>query len=139
MNTNPSAAPVAPDAPAGRLRQRRGVSLVELLVAMTLLVVGLLAIVGVSGTVARSLTESRGDNLAAVIAGSRFEKIAGTACLSLTQGTVTEVATRRITERYIVTDGGNNTLIVIDSVSWQTRRGTRRQVFTTLLPCRPGA
>ena len=118
---------------------RRGVTLVELLVAMTILTVGLLAIVGVSGGVARSLGESRSDNLAAIAAESRFEKLAGTACSSLTLNTPTTATTRNVTEKFFVTDAGNNTRSVIDSVSWTTRRGTRRLVFTTLLPCRPGA
>lgn len=122
-----------------RPRARRGVTLVELLVAMTLLVVGLLAIVGVSASVTRSLGESRSDNTAATVAQSRFEALAGTACTSLTLGTTIEVTTRGVTERYRVVDGGNNTRQIIDSVSWNTRKGTRRQAFSTLLPCRPGA
>ena len=121
------------------LRARRGVSLVELLVAMTLLVIGLLAIVGVSASITRSLGESRGDNTAAVVAQSRFEQLAGTACTSLTLGTTVQETTRGVTERYRVVDGGNNTRQIIDSVSWNTRKGTRRQAFSTLLPCRPGA
>jgi Tfp pilus assembly protein PilV len=120
-------------------RARRGVSLVELLVAMTLLTMGLLAIVGVSASVTRSLGESRSDNTAALVAQSRFEQLAGTACTSLTLGTTFQVTTRGVTERYVVNDGGNNTRQIIDSVSWTTRKGTRRQAFSTLLPCRPGA
>ena len=118
---------------------RAGVTLVELLVAMTILTVGLLAIVGVSGSVARSLGESRSDNLAAIAAESRFEQVAGTSCTSLTLNTVTAASSRNVTERWVVVDAGNNTRQVIDSVSWTTRRGTRRLVFQTLLPCRPGA
>jgi prepilin-type N-terminal cleavage/methylation domain-containing protein len=120
-------------------RARRGVSLVELLVAMTLLTIGLLAIVGVSGSVTRSLGESRTDNSAALVAQSRFEQLAGTACTSLTLNTTVQVTTRGVTERYRVVDGGNNTRQIIDSVTWTTRKGTRRQAFSTLLPCRPGA
>jgi prepilin-type N-terminal cleavage/methylation domain-containing protein len=120
-------------------RARRGVSLVELLVAMTLITIGLLAIVGVSGTVSRSLGESRTDNTAALTAQSRFEQLAGTACTSFTLNTPTEVTIRGVTERYRITDAGNNTRAIVDSVSWKTREGTRRQAFTTLLPCRPGA
>jgi len=115
------------------------VTLVELIVAMTILTVGLLAIVGVSASVARSLGESRSDNLAAVAAESRFEKVAGTQCSSLTLNTVASATNRNVTERWVVVDGGNNTRQVIDTVSWTTRRGTRRNVFQTLLPCRPGA
>jgi hypothetical protein len=54
-------------------------------------------------------------------------------------GTLTTVTSRGVTEKYIVTDGGNNTLLVRDTVSWVTRRGTRKVAFETLLPCRPNA
>lgn len=120
-------------------RARRGVTLVELLVAMTILTVGLLAIVGVSASVARSLGESRSDNLAAIAAESRFEQVAGMACTGLSLGTVSSASNRNVVERYVVIDDLNNTRMVIDSVSWTTRRGTRRLVFKTILPCRPGA
>src|SRR5438105_3819995 len=120
-------------------RARRGVTLVELIVALTILSVGLLGIVGVSGGIARSLGEARSDGLAAITAQARFEQLAGTQCSTLTLNTVTEVTTRNVTERYRITDAGNNTRSIIDSVSWTTRRGTRRQAFSSLLPCRPGA
>jgi len=120
-------------------RPRKGVTLIELIVAMTILSIGLLAIVGVSASVSRSLGESRSDNLAAIYSTSRFEKLAGTACTSMTLDTWTTITDRNVTEKYRVTDGGNNTRMVTDSVSWTTRKGTRRQAFTTLLPCRPGA
>jgi prepilin-type N-terminal cleavage/methylation domain-containing protein len=118
---------------------RSGVTLVELIVAMTILSVGLLAIVGTSGAIARGLGEARGDNMAAIVAQSRFEEIAGTSCTGMTLGQSKTVQTRGVTEKYVITDGGNNTLLVIDTVSWQTRRGTRKQAFQTLLPCRPNA
>ena len=118
---------------------RRGVTLIELLVAMTILSVGLMAIAGVSGSITRSLGESRSETLAATAAMARFERVAGTQCSSLTLNSVTSVSSRNITEKYIVTDAGNNTRQIIDSVSWKTRRGTRVAAFTTLLPCRPGA
>lgn len=121
------------------MRVRRGVTLVELLVAMTILTVGLMAIVGVSASVARSLGESRSDNLAAIAAESRFEKVAGQACSGLTLNTASTATNRNVTEKWLVQDGGNNTRLVIDSVSWTTRRGTRKLAFQTLLPCRPGA
>ena len=124
---------------SSRARPRRGVTLIELLIAMSILTVGLLAVAGVSGSIARSLGESRNETLAATAAMARLELIAGTQCSSLTLGSVTQVAVRGITERYIVTDNGNNTRLVIDSVSWITRRGTRRAAFTTIFPCRVGA
>ena len=121
------------------MKPRRGVTLIELLVAMSILSIGLMAIAGVSGSITRSLGESRNETLAATAAAARFERVAGTQCSAVTLNTVTAVANRNITERYVVTDNGNNTRKVIDSVSWTTRRGTRVAAFTTLLPCRSGA
>jgi Tfp pilus assembly protein FimT len=121
------------------LRARRGVTLVELIVASTILMMGLLSIVGVSASIARSLGEARIDGLAALAAQSRFEELAGQACATFTLGAVSEATSRGITERYVVTDGGNNTRLLTDSVSWITRRNTRRAVFQNLIPCRPGA
>lgn len=120
-------------------RSRRGVSLVELLVAMSILSVGLLAVAGVSGSISRSLGESRNETLAATAAMARFEKLAGTDCASLTLDQTTVETIRGITERYRVTNNGNNTRMLIDTVSWTTRRGTRTAAFTTLIPCRTGA
>jgi prepilin-type N-terminal cleavage/methylation domain-containing protein len=120
-------------------RARRGVTLVELLVAMTILTIGMLSIVGISGAVARGLGEARGQTLAATAAQSRFERIAATTCDSVALNTWTTASTRGVTEKYTVTATSNNTREITDSVIWQTRRTTRRQVFKSLLPCRPGA
>jgi hypothetical protein len=106
---------------------------------MTILTVGLLAIVGASAGASRSLGESRSDNLAAVYAQSRFEELAGTACTSLTLNTWTTATNRNVSEKYRVIDAGNSTRSVTDTVTWSTRNGTRSQAFTSLLPCRPGA
>ena len=118
---------------------RRGVTLIELLVAMSIMSVGLMAIAGVSGSITRSLGESRNETLAATAAMARFELVAGTQCTALSLGSVVEVNARNIKERYVITDAGNNTRRVIDTVTWTTRRGTRLAAFTTLFPCRPGA
>lgn len=121
-------------------RPRRGMTLVELIIAMSLLTIGLLGIVGVSAGIGRSLGESRSDNLAAVRAQSRFEAVAGMQCNSLAiVGQGGTESSRNITEVWKISDGGNNTLLVTDTVTWITRKGTRKQAFKTLLPCRNGA
>lgn len=118
---------------------RRGVTLIELIVAVTILMLGLLSIVGVSASISRSLGQARQETLAANAAQSRFEQLAGTACTSFSLGTVVQESNRNITERYSVTDAGNNTRLLSDTVTWVTNRGTRRVSFQTLIPCRPGA
>lgn len=120
-------------------RARRGVTLIELIVASTILMLGLLSIVGISASISRSLGQARQESLAATAAQSRFEQLAGTACASFSLGNITEITSRNITERYVVTDAGNNTRLLSDTVTWITGRLTRRQAFQTLIPCRPGA
>lgn len=136
------------------MKNRQGVTLVELIVAVTILMFGMLTIVGISSTTARSLGESRSDGLAAVAAQSRFEWLASLGCTfsdagiatglsGMTTGSVYETTQRGITERYkvelISSAIGNNTIMMYDTVSWQTRRSTRRQGFQSIIPCRRGA
>lgn len=120
-------------------RARRGVTLIELIVAVTILMLGLLSIVGISASITRSLGQARQESLAAMAAQSRFELLAGTACASLNVGTVQQVSSRNITERYVVVDAGNNTRMLHDTVTWKTNRVNRKIAFKTLIPCRPGA
>jgi hypothetical protein len=136
------------------MKNRKGVTLVELIVAVTIIMFGMLTIVGISSTTARSLGESRSDGLAAIAAQSRFEYLASLGCTfseagiatglsGMTTSSVYETTTRGITERYkielISSAIGNNTLMIYDTVSWQTRRSTRRQGFQSIIPCRQGA
>ena len=120
-------------------RPRRGVTLVELIVAVTILMLGLLSIVGISASISRSLGQARMESLAANAAQSRFELLAGTACTSMTLNTVTQASRRNLTERYVVTDGGNNTRMLRDTVTWLAGKTTRVVAFQSLIPCRPGA
>ena len=136
------------------MKNRKGVTLVELIVAVTIIMFGMLTIVGISSTTARSLGESRSDGLAAMSAQSRFEWLASLGCTfdagglatglsGLTTGSTYEETNRGITERYkielISSAIGNNTIMIYDTVSWQTRRSTRRQGFQSIIPCRRGA
>jgi prepilin-type N-terminal cleavage/methylation domain-containing protein len=118
------------------MKNRKGVTLVELLVATVIISIGLLAVVGTSGAIARSLGQAREDNLGAVYAESRVETIAGTSCAGLTLNTWTSVTTRGVSEKYEVTDNGNFTRLLVDSLSWKTNRSTRRLTYKTILPCR---
>jgi Tfp pilus assembly protein PilV len=120
-------------------RPRRGVTLIELIVAVTILIVGLLSIVGISASITRSLGQARQESLAAMAAQSRFERLAGTACADLAVGTVQQASSRNVTERYVVIDAGNNTRELHDTITWKTYRSQRKVAFKTLIPCRPGA
>lgn len=119
-----------------RLNNRRGVTLVELIVATVIISIGLLAVVGTSAAIARSMGQAREDNLAAVYAESRVERVAGTGCTSMTLGTWTTATTRGVRENYSVSNNGNNTLMLVDTLTWATNRSTRKLVYKTILPCR---
>ena len=118
---------------------RRGFTVVEMLVAITVATVGLLALIACSNYLLRALDGASRDTLAAVTAQSGLEELAGSACASLPLNTVTVTTSRGITRRTRIVDNGNDTRLVVDSLSWTTRVGTRRTVVRSILPCRPGA
>ena len=121
------------------LPPRRGVTLVELIVAMTILTVGLLGFVASSGYLTRGLSGANSDTVAGVIGQSGLEELAGTACLTVPLNTTQQTVTRGITRRSRVTDNGNNTLLVLDSLTWNARGRARVSTFQSIIPCRPGA
>ena len=121
---------------AGR---RSGFTLIELVVAITVLTVGILGFVACSGFLTRALSSASSDTVAAVYGQSSIEELAGTACATLPLNVVTETRSRGITRRSRITDNGNNTRAVLDSLSWRTRGVQRRATLRTILPCRPGA
>ena len=118
---------------------RRGVTIVELIVAITVLTIGVLGFVACAGFLTRGLSGASSDTVAALFGQSSIEELAGTACLTIPLDQVRETRSRGITRRSRVTNNGNNTLAVLDSLSW-SNRGTRRlATLRTILPCRPGA
>jgi len=121
------------------LPSRRGITLVELIVAMTILTVGLLGFVASSGYLTRGLSGANSDTVAGVIAQSGLEELAGTACLSLPLNQTQQTVTRGITRRSRVMNNGNNTFRVVDTLSWNARGRSRVATFESIIPCRPGA
>ena len=118
---------------------RGGFTIVEMLIAITIATVGLLALIACSNYLLRSLDGASRDTVAAVAAQSGLEQLAGSACASLPLNTVTVTTANGITRRTRIVDNGNDTRAVLDSLSWKTRIGTRRTVVASILPCRPGA
>ena len=65
-------------------RSQQGFTLVELLVAVVIFSVGLLALASSSAVMMRTLGESQSKTVAAAVAESRFERIRSTACANRT-------------------------------------------------------
>ncbi len=118
---------------------RRGVTLIELMVSLTILTVGVLAFVACAGYLTRGLSNASSDTVAAVYGQSKIEELASTACLTIPLNQVTVTTSRGITRRSRVTNNGNNTLAVLDSLAWRNRGRSRTATLQTILPCRPGA
>ena len=119
--------------------RRGGFTLIELIVAITVLTVGILGFVACAGFLTRGLGGASSDTIAAVYGQSSIEELAGTACLTLPLNVVTVTQSRGITRRSRITNNGNNTLAILDSLAWTTRGKTRVATLQTILPCRPGA
>jgi prepilin-type N-terminal cleavage/methylation domain-containing protein len=127
--------------PIGRRRSprrgpgaRAGFTLVELVVAMMLFTVGLLALASGAGGVVRLMDMSNRQTLAATMAKSRFETLRSTSCATLASGSST---TRGMTETWTVSPYANQGFTARVTVSYKQRRGTTRQVVLgTVISCR---
>jgi len=114
-------------------RARGGFTLVELMVAVLLLGVGLAGLIATSGAISRMMGGSIRESTASTIAASRFEKLRGSACASIVNGTAT---TYGITESWKVTKVGRN-YVITDSLSYVpiSRRNTVKQAYRSSVTC----
>ena len=122
--------------PAPRARDRRGFTLVELIVAIMILVVGLLALAGTSALITRQMGTGARTTVAATVAQARLDFFASMDCTQLAIGGATTTGTssgRGVTERWVVTDG-NDVKYVTDTV--RIAGQTRPLVYHSVIPCR---
>ncbi|MGQ0537595.1 MAG: type IV pilus modification PilV family protein [Gemmatimonadaceae bacterium] len=114
---------------------RSGFTLVELMVAVTILSFGLLAMAGMSVTVTKQFRGGSGQSLAALVAQSRIDSLSSLSCEKLpATGSISGTATTRgITERWSVRDG-NDVKLIVDSVRTPYRKNVL--VYTSIIPCR---
>lgn len=114
---------------------RAGLTLVEILIAMTLLTVGLLGMAKVAVGVSRNLGGGVNQSTAAAMAQSRFDSLSSVACANLGAGgaTVGTSSYRGIAEHWRVTKG-NDVRVITDSI-WLRGRATAI-VYSSVIPCR---
>lgn len=114
---------------------RRGFTLIEVIAAIMLLSIGLLAIAGLGVVAAKTTRRGSTQTLAAAIAQSRFDSLSSLPCASLaaagaTSGTST---TRGVVERWRVVDGWNVKRLT-DSLTVPGRANPL--VYQSVIPCR---
>jgi prepilin-type N-terminal cleavage/methylation domain-containing protein len=115
-----------------RGRNRRGFTLVELVVAIMVISIGIIGLASTAGAVTRQMGGGRRMVIAASIARARFEKMAAQNCATVASGSA---STRGIAESWTATQG-TLSVVVQNTVTYTTTRGNRSQTFTTRIPCR---
>ena len=113
-------------------RSERGFTLAELMVAVVIFSIGLLAMAGTAGVIVTTLTSTQSRTIAAGVAESRFERIRTTACASRASGSAT---TRGIAETWTLSHLPRAEDDVTVSVTFLSNHRTRSETFQSILPC----
>jgi prepilin-type N-terminal cleavage/methylation domain-containing protein len=121
-------------------RSCSGFTLLEVLVALTLLGAGVLGLSASATLVSRMIGDGSRLTLAATVATARLEQLRALPCTSATSGSAT---TRGIDERWSVTPIGGSEVRALEvelSVTYRVRAShapsrTRTQLFRGAVPC----
>lgn len=115
------------------LRSRGGFTIIELVVAMIIMTVGVLALATGSAGVAKQMRAGNQAALAAVIGNARLETIRGQGCTYLSNGSAT---TRGMTERWSITWISSRARAVTESVTYIPRaQRSRTLALRSVVPC----
>lgn len=115
-----------------RLKPRAGFTLVELLIAIVLIEIGLLALVASGASLARQLTTTRARFAAINTAANRLQQLGATSCAA-TSGTAS--GPPGVTERWSASVQPNGTRELRDSVTFVAMGSTHPVVLRTRLIC----
>ncbi len=114
-------------------RSRRGFTIIELVVAIIIMTVGVLALATSSAGVAKQMRAGNQSALAAVIAQGRLETIRSVGCSSLANGSAT---TRGMSERWSITWISSRARAVTESVTYVPRaKVSRTLAVRSVVPC----
>lgn len=121
--------------PARLVRERRGSSIIEVLIAFVLLMVAIGGLLSTSNAVARQMGGGRRQSVAASVAQSRLDSLASLSCTNLAQTGVASASrtTRGIAESWTVTQSVNTAIVV---VTVTIPRQSKPLTYTTIVPCR---
>jgi prepilin-type N-terminal cleavage/methylation domain-containing protein len=117
---------------------RSGFTIVEVLVAVMILGVGVVALAGSSATVTRMIGRGKIDTRAAQLATQRVEALRLAAysttphCTALANGA--SAPTEHVTVSWTVTAAGTRRTVDV-SASYRTPAGTRTETLTTFIEC----
>jgi prepilin-type N-terminal cleavage/methylation domain-containing protein len=122
----------------------RGFTIVEVMVAMMVLIIGATALVGSSGLVSRQIGRGRSISMATQVATQRLEtlrraanrrtSVGGNRCqhASFASGTATTLG---MSESWGIVSAGGTLRSVVDTVTYGRTSGTSRVILRTLIAC----
>jgi hypothetical protein len=116
-------------------RERRGLTIVEVVVAILLLSVGLLSLAGLAAGTSKAIRGGGTQVVAAAVAQSRFDSLSSVPCDDLAKNATTSGSstTRGVRETWAVTDGRNIKRLA-DTIDVPGR--TKKLVYLSVIPCR---
>lgn len=117
-------------------RPRRGFTIIELMVAIVIISIGLLALAAGSGATVQEMELARHRTATSLIVQARLEKLrASYFCTSFASGTTT-VAPAYAEKWTVSAYSGSRTKEVADTVAYKDRKGkTKRFGIVAVLPC----
>ena len=112
---------------------QRGYTIVELLVAVMIFSVGLLAMAGSASVIMSTLTSTQSRTIAASVAESRFERVRATPCATRAAGSGAAVS-RGISEAWTLDHLARADDVTVN-VTFLSNRRQRTETFRSFLPC----
>ena len=121
--------------PSRRRRFRAGgFTIVELMVAVVVMVIGIMGLAGTAAMVSRLIGGGAHQTIAANVAQSRIESLRSVRCAAITSGSAT---TRNVRERWVAELMAPRYYRVVDTVRFQTTKGERVQAYRSYVRCTP--
>jgi prepilin-type N-terminal cleavage/methylation domain-containing protein len=117
-------------------RARRGVTLIEVIIAMIVMSIGIMGLAGTAGYVATQMGGGNAQTLAAAMATKIADSLASRRCASLVDGTQTN---RRVTATWTITAPATPTLkvrTINQTLQYTVKSGVTKSVsYQTMIQC----
>jgi len=116
-------------------RRRDGISLVEILIAITMIAIGVVGLLGSAASVETQMGGGIRQTVAASIAQARMDSLSSLSCATLQNAGVASGTSvkRGVSETWAVTDGKNIKTIAVTIV---VPRRANSLKYSTVIPCR---